>query len=77
MGTTGRPGIMLFIAPRSWTNLHPWPLGLLTGKIGLPGTSAGDDKALSPVVSYYGLDALKGFFIYRVFVLGRRCEGSV
>ena len=36
LGTTGCQSVtMLFIAPRSWINFHPWPLGFLTGKIGV------------------------------------------
>ena len=52
---------MLFIALRSWTNLHPWPLRFLTGKMGKLQGSIRDNEALSLVILYYGLYTLKGF----------------
>lgn len=43
------------------------------------GINAKDNEALSFVIFYYGLYALKGFFTYRVLTnsLGRSSEGSV
>lgn len=35
LGTTGWQGITIFIAQRSWTNLHPRPLNFLTGQKGV------------------------------------------
>lgn len=34
LGIPGAEGQLSFIAQRSWTNLHPWPLGFLMGIIG-------------------------------------------
>lgn len=69
LGTIGCLGItVLFIAQRSWTNLHPQSFSFLIGKIGVKGPSAGDVEALDFIIFYYGFDALKGFFIYRVLI---------
>ena len=55
---------MLFLAQRSWTNLYPRPLDLLTIKIRVLQEivpSARDNEALRLVIFYYGLCTLKGF----------------
>lgn len=57
--------MILFMAQRSWTNLHVWPLGFLTGKTGIDAR----DEALSLIIFYFRLDALRGHFMYRVLIL--------
>lgn len=39
-------------------------------------TNAGYEEALSLIIFNYGLDTLKGLFIYRVLILGKWFEGS-
>ena len=69
---------MFFIAQDSWTNLHPLPLGFLTGEMGvLYRGYYRDNEALSLVIFYYELYALKSFFTYRALIQGRGFEGSI
>lgn len=48
------------LAQRSWTNLHPQPLGASQGLV--------QGRGPEPAISYYGFNALEAFFIYRVLI---------
>ena len=68
---TGCPGMFIVnvVYWRSWTNLHPWTSGFLTGKTGsVTGANTRDNEVLKLVIFCYGIYALKGFLTYRVLI---------
>lgn len=64
VGATGRRGIMaLCIAQGSWTDLHSWPLGFLTGKTGVL------QGLLQRMMMPWALKSVMGFILWGASLL--------